>query len=259
MMDQTHVMYYYWQQPMTNTMPMVTKVQSRKQALAGPMRFAIEGLSGAWPGDNPNQCAQGYNCPAPTLMFDPYLPTGNRYFDIGSGGPASFNFVAAANVTWLQMSATTGSISPAKPEQRIYASVDWSKVTGAQTAAIMVNATVPGQPMQQFEFFAVANKTAVPAGYHGFVEGDGGVSMQAAHATRNTSVGEVAWRVLPNLGRDGDAVTPWPRLGNGGTNYTAGEGPHLYVPSLLRDRTVYSQTLPASTTSTPSTPSTART
>ena len=66
MMDQTHVMYYYWQQPMANTyvridcffrimlsslldsMPFVTKVQPKKQALAGAMRIIPEGSSGAW-------------------------------------------------------------------------------------------------------------------------------------------------------------------------------------------------------------------
>ncbi|KAG9082956.1 hypothetical protein FRC07_014053, partial [Ceratobasidium sp. 392] len=41
-MDQTHLGYYYWQQPMTNTMPAVNRVASRKQALAGPMRISIE-------------------------------------------------------------------------------------------------------------------------------------------------------------------------------------------------------------------------
>ena len=68
MMDQTHVMYYYWQQPMANTyvdlainrltvvltdrndlrMPFVTRVQAKKQALPGPMRIVPEGVSGAW-------------------------------------------------------------------------------------------------------------------------------------------------------------------------------------------------------------------
>jgi len=47
-MDQTHIGYYYWQQPMMNSMPPVSRVQSRKQALPGPMRITIEGSRGAW-------------------------------------------------------------------------------------------------------------------------------------------------------------------------------------------------------------------
>ncbi|KAG6914405.1 hypothetical protein DXG01_000549, partial [Tephrocybe rancida] len=48
MIDQTHLGYYYWQQPMTNLMPAVNRVQSEKQALAGVMRIIPEGTNGAW-------------------------------------------------------------------------------------------------------------------------------------------------------------------------------------------------------------------
>ena len=61
----------------------------------------------------------------------------------------------------------------------------------------------------------------------GFVEGDGGISIEAAHATRNKTVGEVTWTEIPNYGRTLSGVTPWPRLGNNEQNYTAGTGPSL--------------------------------
>lgn len=48
---------------MMDTMPSITRVQKRQVALPGPMRLNVEGSAGAWPGDNSNQCAQGYNCP----------------------------------------------------------------------------------------------------------------------------------------------------------------------------------------------------
>lgn len=64
------------------------------------------------------------------------------------------------------------------------------------------------------------------------MEGDGAISIEAAHATSNTTVGEVAWTEIPNYGRTLSGVTPWPRLGNNETNYTAGTGPSLYVSSL---------------------------
>ena len=50
-------------EPMLDTMPSITRVQKRQVALAGAMRLSVEGSKGAWPGDNSNQCAQGYNCP----------------------------------------------------------------------------------------------------------------------------------------------------------------------------------------------------
>jgi hypothetical protein len=47
-MDQTHVGYSYWQQPMVNSMPSTTRVQTKKQALSGPLRIVPEGYRGAW-------------------------------------------------------------------------------------------------------------------------------------------------------------------------------------------------------------------
>jgi hypothetical protein len=63
----------------------------------------------------------------------------------------------------------------------------------------------------------------------GFVEGDGGISMEAAHASRNTSVDGISWTEIPNYGRTVSGVTPWPRSGANGTNFTAGAGPSLSV------------------------------
>lgn len=61
----------------------------------------------------------------------------------------------------------------------------------------------------------------------GFVEGDGGISVEAAHATRNISVSGVTWTELPGYGKTFSGVTPWPRTGNNGNNFTVGNGPSL--------------------------------
>lgn len=166
-------------------MPPVTKVQAKKQALAGVMRIVPEGTLGAWyaifltyihktsthlntrPGDNPNQCAQGYGCPPPSLSLDNFVPFGNRYIDVGSGGPAPFTFTATSNASWLHLSPTKGSISPSNPEQRVFASVDWSKVSGAQQAMITFTAVASGQPnlVQTVGFTATHN--TVPSSFKG--------------------------------------------------------------------------------------------
>ncbi|KAI0691797.1 hypothetical protein BC835DRAFT_1278866 [Cytidiella melzeri] len=226
MMDQTHVMYYYWQQPQANTMPPVTRVQAKKQALAGPLRMGLEGSLGAWPGDNPNQCAQGYSCPTPALTFDTYLPFGNRYIDIGAGGPSSFKFSLTSNVTWLHFSTAAGTITTDAPEQRVYVSVDWSKVTGVENAAILITGNATGQPSTSQPLLVVANHTVAPSDFRGFVEGDGAVSIEAAHASRNTSVDGITWSELPGYGRTASGITPWPRGGDE-KNFTAGSGPSV--------------------------------
>ncbi|OCH83989.1 hypothetical protein OBBRIDRAFT_742368 [Obba rivulosa] len=226
MMDQTHIMYYYWQQPMANTMPFVSKVQSRKQALPGAMRIVPEGTMGSWPGDNQYDCTAGYNCPNPTVYLDAFVPAGNRFIDVGAGGPTPFTFTVTSNVSWAKITPSQGSVSPSSPEQRVVLSAAWDKVEGAQAALITFNASVQDQPPMSLTVTFIANHTTVPSGFTGFVEGDGGVSIEAAHAARNTSVAGISWVNLPGYGRTLSGVTPWPRGGDE-LNFTAGTGPSI--------------------------------
>ncbi|KAF8900166.1 hypothetical protein CPB84DRAFT_1847416 [Gymnopilus junonius] len=215
---------FYWQQPMTNTMPSVTRVQSKKQALPGVMRIAPEGTLGAWPGDNPNQCSAGYNCGPPTLTIDNFSPIANRYVDVGAGGPAPFTFSVSSNVTWLQFSPSKGSISPNSPEQRVFFNVDWSKLSaGNSFAQISFSASAPGEfPLgpEQISVVFVATKNTPSS----FVEGTGVVSIEAAHATRKTVVQDISWTEIPGLGRTLSAITPLPLED---TTFSAGAGPTL--------------------------------
>ncbi|CAE6416313.1 unnamed protein product [Rhizoctonia solani] len=230
-MDQTHLGYYYWQQPMTNTMPAVNRVAAKKQALAGPMRITIEGSLGAWPGDNSNQCDQGYNCPPPSLPpLDPYTPSKTRYIDVSAGGPNTFSWTASSNASWLTISPSSGSVSPSNPETRVTVSVDWSKLgNSAGYAAISLKSAASKQVggATSVTVNLVAYSRTPASGFKGFVEGDGGVSIEAVHPTRNSSAGGVAWEVLPGLGKTNGAVSPFPVLANNGKAFAAGSGPSL--------------------------------
>jgi hypothetical protein len=226
MMDQTHLGYFYWQQPMTNSMPLVSRVQSKKQVLAGVMRIVPEGTLGAWPGDNSNQCAQGYSCGPPTVTLDNFSPISNRYFDVGAGGPAPFTFTATSNVPWLTLTPAKGSISPDAPEQRVFASVnDWSKLSaGANNAQITFVATAKGQPSLSVSAVFVATKNTPASGFKGFVEGTGVISIEAAHATRKSTVQGISWTELQGLGKTLSGLTPLPDFDN---NFAVGAGPTL--------------------------------
>ncbi|KAG7441243.1 uncharacterized protein BT62DRAFT_1046282 [Guyanagaster necrorhizus] len=230
MMDQTHVGYYYWQQPMMNSMPAITRVPPSKQALAGVMRIAPEGTLAAWPGDNPNQCAQGYSCPDPTVIFDSFNTFHNLYIDVGAGGPDPFTFSISVNASWIVLNATDGEVSPEQPEQRVYVSVsDWDALdAGDSYATITFTAQADGQPDLSVPVMFVARNTDEASNsLSGFVEGAGVVSMEAAHAIRNTTVDGVYWRELPGIGRTFSGMTPWPRTGHDGGNFSAGTGPSL--------------------------------
>lgn len=167
-------------------MPAITKVQPKKQALAGPMRIVPEGTLGAWyvfdkfqanivvlilcrPGDNPNQCSQGFNCGPPSVSLDSNDPFGNRYIDIGAGGPTPFTFTATSNVSWLQLSPSQGSISPDSPEQRVFVSVkNWNSISAGKSAAVIsFKATPQGQPSSTVTVNVAATRNDVPSGFKG--------------------------------------------------------------------------------------------
>ena len=61
------------------------------------------------------------------------------------------------------------------------------------------------------------------------MEGDGGISIEAAHAARNTSVAGIFWTELPGYGKTLSGITPWPRTGNNFGNFSLGQGPSVYV------------------------------
>ena len=69
----------------------------------------------------------------------------------------------------------------------------------------------------------------------GFVEGDGTVSIEAGHSSRNTSVQGLTWVEIPGLGKTLSGVTPWPRGGQD-LNFTAGNGPSMCVFPLSAGR-----------------------
>ena len=121
-------------------------------------------------------------------------------------------------------------MSAAKPETRVTVSVDWSKLGSATGYGSIVlksaaSKQVGGATSVTVNLAAYGRSPA--SGFKGFVEGDGGVSIEAVHPTRNTSAGGVAWHALPGLGRTNGAVTPYPVLGNGGNAFSAGSGPSL--------------------------------
>lgn len=131
------------------------------------MNYWYSDLSILRPGDNPNQCSAGYNCPPPSITLDNFVPAGNRFIDVGAGGPTPFTFTITTNASWLKPSITKGSISPNSPEQRVFFSVDWSKVSGTQNAQIMFTAVASKQPNLAVPVGFTAVNNAVPSGFKG--------------------------------------------------------------------------------------------
>lgn len=101
------------------------------------------------------------------MTIDPFVPTGNRFIDVGAGGPTPFTFTVTSNASWVNISPSKGSISPSNPEQRVFLSVDWSKVSGVQTAALTFTATPQNQSRLSVSATLTANHTVVPSDFKG--------------------------------------------------------------------------------------------
>lgn len=84
--------------------------------------------------------------------------------------------------------------------------------------------------IKQVPVMLKAPKDAKP---NSFIEASGIVSMEAAHFTKANKSKTIQWKVLPDLGRTGDAVTSWP--------VTAPEQDLVNAPSLEYEMHTYSK------------------
>jgi hypothetical protein len=129
-----------------------------------------------------------------------------RYIDIFNRGRASFHFQATPSDPWIVLSKSKGKV---EKEQRIWVSIDWSmapkekatgsvKITGAGIAPISVR-------LEVFNPSAITRNSL-----HGFVEGDGYVSIEAGHYTTKTDAGAIRWDKIEDYGRTGSSMTLFP-------------------------------------------------
>jgi hypothetical protein len=235
LMSQTHINYQYWQQPMRDTLPGTSRVQQDywPRWSNGPMRITIPGLRGAWPGDNVNNCALGYNCPGPTLSGLSRYSVTPAWVDVGSGAWEDFEWTATPNTTWVKLSSNGGKLcADGTKDTRVEIMVDWDKipanVTGSmQYASVMFASLQDGKPRSIVNVTVVADPQMVDqsqAKSGSFVGGASYISMHASNATRRTSTNETYWADLPTYGLTGNAVTDLPQTHS---VYAAGQGPSL--------------------------------
>ncbi len=192
-MDQTHIGYTSWQEPRRNNMPRVTRIEVPEAAAMG---VAVEGSASAWPG------AQG----------DPCLPqfdTFNRqryYIDVFNRGQTPFAYSTTVSDPWFVLNVPKGTVAK---EQRLWVSVDWAKAPkGAASGTVSIAREGGKQVTVKVESL---NPTEVTRdSLDGFVEGNGYVSIEAEHCTKNVRAGEARWEKIEGYGRTLSAMTILP-------------------------------------------------
>ncbi|HYW71215.1 MAG TPA: hypothetical protein VE961_09280, partial [Pyrinomonadaceae bacterium] len=196
LMDQTHIGYTFWNQPVRNAMPAVQEIQVTP---APEMAVAIEGSPLSWP-DAPGQPA------LPPLSVYDQQP---RYFEVFNRGAASFEFSVETEAPWLRVSSSGGRLTR---DERIWVSVDWTSIPRDVTQASI---TVSGPDARKITLKAPIVNPESPQRdqIHGFVEGDGYVSIEAEHYTARTEGNQLHWLKLPDFGRTLSAMTTSPVAG----------------------------------------------
>ncbi len=205
--DQTHISYTYWQQPEKDVLPELKKLSVPH---AAEMGVAVEGSDQWWPMETGE---------AILPSFDVYNQQ-QHYIEIFNRGETPFNYTVKANVPWVIIAPKEGTI---EKEQRIHVTIDWKNIpAGTQPVTLTVTAengksvdiksTVYSHELKQEEII-------------GHVEGNGYVSIEAAHYTKAVNTSSVTWQLLPDLGRTLSAMTTFPVTAKSET--PGGNSPHL--------------------------------
>jgi hypothetical protein len=192
-MDQVHIGYTSWNEPRRDVMPRVTRLELPQAASMG---VAVEGSASAWPGTVGDPCLP---------MFDAFNQQ-CQYIDIFNRGQTPFEYTATASSPWILLNTAQGTVAR---EQGLWVSVNWAtapkgpahgtvKVTRARGETVNVNVI-------SFNPTEVARETL-----DGFVEGQGYVSIEAEHFTKNVPVGQVRWEKIEDYGRTLSAMTILP-------------------------------------------------
>lgn len=192
-MDQVHIGYTIWQDPPKNVMPRATRLELPQAAAMG---VAVEGSAQAWPGAAGDPCLP---------RFDAFNRQ-RHYIDIFNRGQTPFEYAATAGDPWIVLDADKGTVAK---ETRLWVSVDWAKAPkGLATGAVKVSRA--GAETVTVKVSAFNPTEVTRESLDGFVEGEGYVSIEAEHCTKNVPGGQVRWENIEDYGRTLSAMTILP-------------------------------------------------
>ncbi|KAK9471182.1 uncharacterized protein V1510DRAFT_219005 [Dipodascopsis tothii] len=213
MMDQTHLGYTYWQQPMLDTLPPLAYVQALDNSLAGSMGIATEASNGSIPGDDYYNAATYSNSTIVMAQLDPFSSPQSRWVDVFLKGTDDFTWTFSPLNEWVTVTPSTGFMSAANASDvRVEVAVDWDLAPeGYNIAYINITSSASYGNFHMPTLHLPINKTSIPDSFAaGFVETSAHISIEAEHATRNSSTSDAEYVVIENYGRTLSGVTLFP-------------------------------------------------
>jgi hypothetical protein len=190
-----------WQQPETDNVADPDYIWPYLQRITVPagadMGVAIDGSDKYWPLE---QTA------AVLPTFSPFQTQPSQYIEVFNRGTDAFNYKIEPAASWISVQPNQGVVGK---EVRAIVRVDWLRapkgtarvpitVTGPNGSSVVVQAIVQNPGFQNLWQM------------NGFIESNGYVSMEADHYTRMVNTSSIQWKRIPDIGRTGSGMTPFP-------------------------------------------------
>ena len=200
-MDQPHLGYTSWNEPPRNSLRAI-KLAEVEVPAAAALGTAVEGSDATWPNTNDE---------AVLPQFDSFNQQ-EHYIDVFNKGKTAFDATLTANEPWIRISGTSGlffqgelppngpwNFRVAEKDLRLWFSIDWDKVPKGLANGTMKISGAGGEVTVNVNAFIPTEVTR--GSLQGFVEGEGFVSIEPEHFSKNTDSGENRWIKIPGYGR----------------------------------------------------------
>jgi hypothetical protein len=189
-----------WQQPELNNVALPDVIFPAVQRLALPdraeMGVAIDGSEHWWPAEQ---------TPAVLPTFSRYQSQPAQYIDVFNRGSKAFDYRIRPAAAWVKVTPSKGKVDE---QVRATVRVDW---THAPTGTSRVPIAITGPNASRVVVEAVVeNPRLSGSSLRGFVEANGYVSMEAEHFTSVVNSDSVFWKRIPDIGRTGSGMEPFP-------------------------------------------------
>jgi hypothetical protein len=181
-MDKPYIGYVNWKLERPNNLDAVRLTETQVPDAAA-MGVAVDGSTDA--------VTNGDISLPPFDVFNQQ----RRFVDVFNRGKTGFAFTTTASAPWVVLSETGGQV---EKEERLLVSVDWSKAQNGTNAGEIKISGAGGTVSVKIVAFNPREITHETL--HGFVEGEGCVSIEAEHFTKNVDAGANRWLMIPDYG-----------------------------------------------------------
>ncbi|UCS93331.1 glycosyl hydrolase 115 family protein [Echinicola marina] len=189
MMDQNHIGYTYWQEPKSNVMPEVKRIELPE---TGSLGVAISNADAFYP-------------QATELVLEEMSPfqTYDQHIVLFNRGKSPIQFDIQKKPKWLVLDKSSGGLDK---QEKLTIKVDWEKLPYGKTEGELTIRS----GKEKVKIQVPVNRLELPENFTGFVESNGYVSMEADHFTSKEEIRPVSWQIIPGLGKTGSAITAFP-------------------------------------------------